>query len=227
MKSALKFLFARGIANHPIKWIITLGFAFVMLAAEFLWMVPQGEEDFLLSKMMFNYVIQLTPIIIMILLNSETAGNRAIRAFPCAKAMYTRAIPFFSGILSCGLTAVFVLLYAAGVLFMGESPVQISEMIVVSFPLMILYSLICGIAPLFRFGVLIMIYVPLLLNVVIAFLPISKDILYNGTGLPLWAAVLIFVGGAVASVAISCVANSIIYKKANFKSAMMNTVTAK
>lgn len=227
MKSALKFLFVRGILTRPVKWMITVGLTFVMLAAEFLWMVPQGEEDFLLSKMMFNYVIQLTPIIILILLNSETAGNRAIRAFPCAKALYTRAMPVFSGILSCGTTAVFMLLYAAGVFIMGESPVQISEMLVATAPMMAFYSLIGGIAPLFRYGMLMMIYLPMMLNFIPLLFPISEDILVNGTGLPMWMAALIFIGAAAASVLISCAAGSIIYKHASFRPIVMNTIVAK
>lgn len=227
MKSALKFLFVRGILTRPVKWIITVGLTFVMLAAEFLWLVPQGGEDFLLSKMMFNYVIQLTPLVIMIFINSETAGNRAIRAFPCAKALYTRALPVFSGIISCGTTAVFMLLYAAGVLIMGESPVQISEMLVATAPMMALYSLIGGIAPLFRYGMLTIIYLPMMFNFLPILFPISEDILVNGTGLPMWTAALIFIGAAVVSVMISCASNSMIYKHASFRPIAMNTIAAK
>lgn len=227
MKSALKFLFVRGILTRPVKWIITVGLTFAMLAAEFLWLVPQGGEDFLLSKMMFNYVIQLTPLIITIFINAETAGNRAIRALPCARALYTRALPVFSGIISCGTTAVFMLLYAAGVLIMGESPVQISEMLVATAPMMALYSFIGGIAPLFRYGMLTIIYLPMMFNFIPLLFPVSEDILVNGTGLPMWAAALIFIGAAAASVLISCAVDSVIYKHADFRPAALNTAAAK
>lgn len=227
MKSALKFLFVRGILTRPLKWMITVVLTFAMLAAEFLWLVPQGEEDFLLSKMMFNYVIQLTPMVITIFINTETAGNRAIRALPCAKALYTRALPVFSGIIYCGTTAVFMLLYAAGVLIMGESPVQISEMLAATAPMMAFYSLAGGIAPLFRYGMLTIIYPPMMFNFLPILFPISEDILINGTGLPMWAAVLIFIGAAVVPVMISCASNSIIYKHASFRPLAMNTIAAK
>lgn len=228
MKNALKFLFVRSIRIHPVRWIITTVLALAMLAAEFIWMVPQGEEDFLVSKMTFTYIVQIIHIVIMIFINAETAGNRSIRAFPFAKALYTRALPVFSAIISYGTAAVFLLLYAAGVLIMGESPVQISEMITVMIPMAFAYSLICAIAPIFRYGMLIMFYIPMwLIFAFVIFLPKNENILRSGIGLPMWAAVLIFICAAVVSVVISCIANGIIYKKASFRAGVVNNMAVK
>ncbi|MGN1422079.1 MAG: hypothetical protein ACI4XA_01760 [Oscillospiraceae bacterium] len=217
MKSALKFLFDRSFVKHPLRWAISTALSVAMLAAEFIWIVPKGEEDFLLSKLMFVMFMGFIPLFIMLFIGTEIAGSRFVRAVPFAKALYTRAVPVFSGMISYGGAAVFLLLYTAGVLIMGESAVQAEEMLSIMALTMPLYTLICGIASLFRWGVLCMIYLPFMYNLSVIFLPGSSEFLTNGLGIPLWAAALMFVGGAAASVAICCIVNSAICKKLSFR----------
>lgn len=226
MKSALKFLFIRAFKGHPLRWALTTALTVVMLAAEFVWIVPKGEEDFLLSKMMFVMVMGLIPSIIMLFIGTEIAGSRFTRAIPCAKTLYTRAVPVFSGILCYGSAVVFILLYAAGVMIMGESAVQITEMLSLMAGMLPLYTMIGGILVMFRWGVLAMIYLPFLLSISTVFIPAAGGLLLNGFGLPMWAAALIFVGGAAVSVGISCIVSGVIYKRLSFKAQAETSIAA-
>ena len=217
MKSALNFLFIRAFKGHPLRWALTTALAVAVLAAEIIFIVPVGEEEFLFSKMIFIIVLGLIPSIIMLFIGAEISGSRFVRAVPFAKALYTRAVPVFTGILCYGSAAVFMLLYAAGVLIIGESAVQTTEMLTLTAVTMPLYAIIGGILSMFRMGVLFMIYIPFLFSISMYFIPEVDKLLLNGFGLPLWAAVLIFVGGAAASAAVCCIVNSAIYKKRSFK----------
>lgn len=220
MTKGLKFLFKRG---FRIIWldiaciVMTIG----LMVLLFCFHGEMGTEDYLICKVAPHFCTMLFVMLSGIFLCTDIVGNRVMRSAPISKSMRLYSIPIYNTILPFGISAIMNLVYLAYILIAGLDIINFSDMLIISAALTGVMTIFSTIGMNFSFGMLLMIYayIPLFA----ANLFISDSIWENGFGLPLWAALLIYLGVAAASSGISFVVARLFYKYGNFKPLMQQT----
>lgn len=220
--SGLKILFNRWF-SHKIMLIFSLVFFVGMLTAVMLLHAEPGvnddyEDNYLMCKVCGLFPMIFGALISTIFVSAAVTGNRFMRSIPAAKCLYTKSVPVFGTILSFGWGIATNIVYAAFILISGRDICNISDMLLMSAVIGIICTIWSTLMLSSRTGVIlgILCYLPCLL-VMGAVHALPEKITYEGFGLPVWAAALIFCGALLLGAAAAAVIAGISYYKVNFK----------
>ena len=218
----LKYLFKRTFC-HKIAALITLIIAVGMMAAVMIFHEPLGaDDDYLMCKLCAHLGSCFFLMVSYIFLSAELNGNRAVRAMPFIRSLRLKAVPIYCAILDIGSTALINLIYSVYILVSKQELSNISDMIVVSLPVLFCYTVLGIVAMNINYGSILMIYLYLPIGGTGFFL--SDANWRDGFGLSVPVAVIIYAVTAIACVALACVIARLFYYKAEFK-AMPQTNT--
>ncbi len=221
MIKGLKFLFKRG---FRIIWlnitclVLTIG----LLILLFCFHVPIGEEDYLICKMFPQFCVFLFVMLSGIFLCTDIVGNRAMRSAPMSKAMRLYSIPIYNTIVPFGFATIMNLIYVVYLFIAGLDLVHLSDMLILSAVITGVMTIFSTIGMNFSFGMLFMIYAYIPLFAANLFL--SDNVWEYGFGMPLWAALLIYLGVAAVSSGISFIIARLFYRYGEFKPLMQQTM---
>lgn len=215
----LKYLCRRGL-NVP-RIIVPLILAVAMVAVVIIFHEEMNTEDYLICKMSLSFVSLIGIMMISIFLWADVSGNRMMRSSPISKELHTFSLPVFSSLLNMGSILLTVFPYIIFVLVTGLPVIHISDTLVAAAPVLAWCTFSVAIAVQMRWGMLILIYsyIPLML----CFFFFGDERWAGGFGLPLWAAVLIFLGGWVLATVISFIVCKLHYNKCDFKAMQQTT----
>ncbi len=209
----LKFLFKRGF-SHVVLNIISLVLIAGLLVGIVLAHEPVGAEDYIMCKISAHLGVMLAVIFNLMFLCSDITGNRLMRSAPISKQLRCFSIPTYCSILGGG-TLLVNIFYAIFCIVSGLDMSHLSDMLIVSSPLMLCLIIMGTIAMNINYGMILAIYMVLPLCGVLPALP--GDVWEFGFGLPLWAGALIFVGTLIVSVVGAFAIARAFYVKADFK----------
>ncbi len=220
--SGLKFLASRW-ASHKIVLIITLVLFAGMMAAVIVFHTDPAayddpDADYLMCKLC-GLIPMITGVMLPgIFLSAEVSGNRFIRAIPAAEKLFRRDIPLFGLALNLGWGLLSNGVYAAFILISGRDSCNISDMLLLSSVIALIYTIGAGAFLSSRAGAALAIlsYLPFLpYMAVLGKLP--EKIKFEGFGIPVWGAALIFCGAYVLGTVISAVISGACWRRGNFR----------
>lgn len=215
----LKFLFKRGF-RHTVLNIISLVLISGILTAVVLAHEPVGAEDYIMCKVGAHLGLILAVIFNFFFLCGDVTGNRYMRSAPFSKQLRCFSVPTYCIILGGGGTVLVNIFYTIFCIASGLDMSNLSDMLIVSSPLMLCFIIVGTISMNINYGMLLAIYMVLPLTGVFFVLP--DDVWEFGFGLPLWAGMLIFVGTLAGSIAAAFILALLFYKKADFKPIQQN-----
>ena len=215
MMNGIKYLFKRTFC-HKIAVLITLIVAVGMMAAVIIFHEPLGaDDDYLMCKLCAHLGSCFFMMISYIFLSAELNGNRAMRAIPFIRSLRLKAVPIYCAILGIGSSALINLIYAVYILVSKQELSNISDMMIVSLPVLVCYTVLGVIAMNINYGSILMIYLYLPLGGTGFFL--SDQNWRDGFGLSVPVAVIIYTVTAVLCVTLAFVIARLFYYKAEFK----------
>ena len=218
----LKYLFKRTFC-HKIAVLITLIIAVGMMAAVMIFHEPLGaDDDYLMCKLCAHLGSCFFLMVSYIFLSAELNGNRAVRAMPFIKSLRLKDVPIYCAIMGIGSTALINLIYSVYILVSKQELSNISDMMIVSLPVLFCYTVLGIVAMNINYGSILMIYLYLPIGGTGFFL--SDANWRDGFGLSVTVAVIIYAVTAIACVALAFVIARLFYYKAEFK-AMPQTNT--
>ena len=212
---AMKLLFSRYI-RHRVLLLCSALFFVGMLTAVMLFHADPGspdseQGDYLMCKMCGLFPAMFGVAVPSVFLAQETQGSRFLRAVPFAEQIYRTGIPLLCAGVTFFWTAVTDIVYSAFILISGRDIANISDMLALSAVVGLVFTIAscCGLT--IRHGgyVFILYYLPFVL---IMSMGRRNDFL----GLPLWGALLIFIGGSAAGLAACLAIARLAYAKGNF-----------
>ncbi|MCI5667850.1 MAG: hypothetical protein MR291_03685 [Oscillospiraceae bacterium] len=212
---AMKLLFSRYI-RHRASLLCSAVFFVVMLTAVMLFHADPGspdseQGDYLMCKMCGLFPAMFGVAVPSVFLAQETQGSRFLRAVPFAEQIYRTGIPLLCAGVTFFWTAVTDIVYSAFILISGRDIANITDMLALSAVVGFVFTIAscCGLT--IRHGgyVFILYYLPFVL---IMSMGRRNDFL----GLPLWGALLIFIGGSAAGLAACLAIARLAYAKGNF-----------
>ncbi len=217
--SGLKFLASRW-ASHKIVLIITLVFFAGMMAAVIVFHTDPAayddpDADYLMCKLC-GLIPMITGVMLPgIFLGAEVSGNRFIRAIPAADKLFRRDIPLFGLALNLGWGLLSNGVYAAFILISGRDSCNISDMLLLSSVIALIYTIGAGAFLSSRAGAALAFLSYLPYMAVLGKLP--EKIRFEGFGIPVWGAALIFCGAYVLGAVISAVISGACWRRGNFR----------
>ena len=215
MMNGIKYLVKRTFC-HKIAVLITLLVAAGMMAAVIIFHEPLGaDDDYLMCKLCAHLGSCFFVMVSYIFLSAELNGNRLMRSTPFSKSLRLKSVPLFCSIMGIGSTALINLIYAVYILVSKQELSNISDMIVVSLPVLLCYIVLGVIAMNINYGSILMIYLYLPLGGTGFFL--SDKNWREGFGLSIAPAVLIYIATAAVCVILAFVIAKLFYEKAEFK----------
>lgn len=212
---AMKLLFSRYI-RHRVLLLCSALFFVGMLTAVMLFHADPGspdseQGDYLMCKMCGLFPAMFGVAVPSVFLAQETQGSRFLRAVPFAEQIYRTGIPLLCAGVTFFWTAVTDIVYSAFILISGRDIANITDMLALSAVVGFVFTIAscCGLT--IRHGgyVFILYYLPFVL---IMSMGRRNDFL----GLPLWGALLIFIGGSAAGLAACLAIARLAYAKGNF-----------
>lgn len=212
---AMKLLFSRYI-RHRVLLLCSALFFVGMLTAVMLFHADPGspdseQGDYLMCKMCGLFPAMFGVAVPSVFLAQETQGSRFLRAVPFAEQIYRTGIPLLCAGVTFFWTALTDIVYSAFILISGRDIANISDMLALSAVVGFVFTIAscCGLT--IRHGgyVFILYYLPFVL---IMSMGRRNDFL----GLPLWGALLIFIGGSAAGLAACLAIARLAYAKGNF-----------
>lgn len=220
--SGLKLLASRW-ASHKIIIIITLVFFAGMMTAVIAFHTDPAayddpDGDYLMCKLCGLIPMIMGVTLPSIFLSAEVSGNRFIRAIPAADRLFRRNIPLFGlllnlvwGLLSNGV-------YAAFILISGRDICNISDMLLLSSVIVLFLTIGVGVFLSSRTAAALAFFAYLLfLPYMVVLEKLPEKIKYEGFGLPLWGAALIFCGAYALGTVISAVISGACWRRGNFR----------
>lgn len=213
----MKLLLSR-YARHRAILIVSAAVLAVCLAAVMIFHADPGSPDNDPGDYMICKLCALVPMVLcadlpFVFMAQEFQGSRFMRSVPGADRMYRRSVPLFCSVVIFAWTLLANIPYAAFILLSGRELVNISDMLVLSSAMVMLFSVIACCMLSFRVGayMVILFYVPVTIagGVFSAF----RDII----GLPLWAAALIFLGASAAGLGANFIISGLTYSRCNFR----------
>ena len=211
----IKYLIKRTF-NHRIAVTITLVIAVAMMAAVMIFHEPLGaDDDYLMCKLCAHLGTCFFVMVAYIFLSAELNGNRAVRAMPFIKSLRLKAVPTYCSVMGVGWTALINLIYSAYILISKQELSNISDMLLVSLPVLLCYIVMGVFSMNINYGSIMMIYLYIPIGG-IGFL-ISDKAWSEGFGLPVGYAVLIYIAVAIVSSVLAFVIARLFYEKSEFK----------
>ncbi len=210
----LRFLFKRGF-SHVVLNIISLVMIAGLLVAVVLAHEPVGAEDYIMCKIGAHLGIMLGVILNFMFLCADITGNRLMRSASISKQLRCFSVPTYCIILGGGGTLLVNIFYAIFCMVSGLDMSHLSDMLIVSSPIMLGLIIMGTIAMNINYGMVLAIYMMLPLYAVFFVLP--DEVWEFGFGLPLWAGALIFVGTLIVSVVGAFAIARAFYVKSDFK----------
>lgn len=210
----LRFLFRRGF-SHVVLNIISLFIIAVILLAVVLAHEPVGAEDYIMCKVGAHFGLMLSVMFNYMPLCAEITGNRLMRSAPFSKEFRCFSVPTYCIILGGGGTLLMNIFYAIFCIVSGLDMSHLSDMLIVSSPLMLCLIIMGTIAMNINYGMILAIYMVLPLTGVLPALP--SDVWEFGFALPLWTGALIFGGTLIVSVVGAFAIARAFYAKSDFK----------
>lgn len=212
MKS-IKYLFKRGF--RPIRTSILSVFAVAMPVLVMVFHENAASEDYLISKIALNFGTMVMHMALVMLLCTETTGNRLIRSAPISKELRTFGIPMFNIILGVSAAAVTLLPYTIFIFASGLPLSHLSDTMIVT-AVMIFFFIILGTVALhLRYGMVLLIYAYIPVCGLMFFL--SDDQWNNGFGMELWLSAVISGALIAAAMATAFIISRLFYKHSDFK----------
>ncbi len=216
MKSARLLLYCLS------KWKIAVIIAYVCViaavAAECVFHVPVGKEDYFISKTVLIMACQLVVVISVPIVSASITSSRAVKSFPMASELYTKGLTLFSAVICAGTALVGVGAYSVFMLITGAEGAgsAISDTFILAAVCVSPEIILLPVLMQTNYGFIAGMYLAMpdmwLLAIVASF--ITED---NGFGLPAWAGIAIFAGSVAVSMAVGYVLSVTTYKRLNFK----------
>lgn len=220
----LKFLFRRGF-RHIVLNIISLAIIAGLMAAVVLAHEPAGSEEYLMCKIGAHLGVMLSLILNPVFLCSEVTGNRLMRSAPFSKQLRCFSVPMYCIILGCGGVLFIDAFYAIFCVVSGLDMSHLSDMLIVSAPLMACYVVMGTVAMNMNYGMLIVIYTTFPISIMIFLM--SGNSQDYGFGLPLQGSALIFAGALIVSIVAAFAIARAFYAKSDFKPLPQAAIYAK
>lgn len=220
----LKFLFKREFC-HTVLNIISIVFMLVMMVAVVIAHEPVGAEDYIMCKVGAHLGVMLSVMFNLILLCSDVTGNRLMRSAPFSKQLKRFSIPAYCVILGGGRTVLINIAYAIFCIVSGLDMSHLSDMLIVSSPLMLCLIIMGTIALNINYGMILVIYIIFPVMGLVSAIP--SNAWEFGFGLPIWAGALIFVGTLAVSIAAAFIIGRIFHEKVDFKPIQQNATYVK
>ena len=213
----LKLLINR-YTKHRIMLLVSVLLMAGMLAAVIIFHADMGAEstesgDYMLCKIMALFPVVIAADLPVIFMAYETQGSRFMRATPCAARMYRVDIPVFSALTTFAWFSLEVLAYSVFILVTGRDIANISDILVPAAILGFVFTIVMCCLLTLRYGTVafFVYYLPVL---------VVMDIfgaMDNGTGIPLWLAVVLYFAAFGAGLGVSALIAGLAFTKGNFK----------
>ena len=210
----LRFLFRRGF-SHVVLNIGSLVIIAGLLVAVVLAHEPVGAEDYIMCKIGAHLGLMLGVMFNFMFLCADITGSRLMRSVPFSKELRCFSVPTYCIILGGGGTLLVNVFYAIFCIVSGLDMVHLSDMLIVSAPLVLSFVVVGTIAMHINYGMILACYMVFPLMGLCFAVP-SRAWEY-GFGLPLWAGALIYFGTLIVSAAASYILSRVFYKKYDFK----------
>lgn len=191
-----------------------------MLAAVIIFHADMGAEstesgDYMLCKIMALFPVVIAADLPVIFMAYETQGSRFMRATPCAARMYRVDIPVFSALTTFAWLSLEVLAYSVFILVTGRDIANISDILVPAAILGFVFTIVMCCLLTLKYGVAAFLsfvyYLPVLVVMNIF------GAMDNGTGIPLWLAVVMYFVAFGAGLGVSALIAGLAFTKGNFK----------
>lgn len=213
----LKLLINR-YTKHRIMLLVSVLLMAGMLAAVIIFHADMGAEstesgDYMLCKIMALFPVVIAADLPVIFMAYETQGSRFMRATPCAARMYRVDIPVFSTLTTFAWLSLEVLAYSVFILVTDRDIANISDILVPAAILGFVFTIVMCCLLTLKYGVaaFFVYYLPVL---------VVMDIfgaMDNGTGIPLWLAVVLYFVAFGAGLGVSALIAGLAFTKGNFK----------
>ena len=213
----LKLLINR-YTKHRIMLLVSVLLMAGMLAAVIIFHADMGAEstesgDYMLCKIMALFPVVIAADLPVIFMAYETQGSRFMRATPCAARMYRVDIPVFSTLTTFAWLSLSVLAYSVFILVTDRDIANISDILVPAAILGFVFTIVMCCLLTLRYGAVafFVYYLPVL---------VVMDIfgaMDNGTGIPLWLAVVLYFAAFGAGLGVSALIAGLAFTKGNFK----------
>ena len=213
----LKLLINR-YTKHRIMLLVSVLLMAGMLAAVIIFHADMGAEstesgDYMLCKIMALFPVVIAADLPVIFMAYETQGSRFMRATPCAARMYRVDIPVFSTLTTFAWLSLEVLAYSVFILVTDRDIANISDILVPAAILGFVFTIVMCCLLTLKYGVaaFFVYYLPVL---------VVMDIfgaMDNGTGIPLWMAVVLYFVAFGAGLGVSALIAGLAFTKGNFK----------
>lgn len=210
----LKYLFKMGFRHTLLNVLGMVILGCIVLASVFAH-EPLGSEEYIFCKTSMHVAVMITSMINLMFLCADITGNRLMRSASISKQLRCFSVPTYCIILGGGGALLVNIFYAIFCIVSGLDMSHLSDMLIVSSPLMLTLIIIGTIAMNINYGMVLAIYMMLPLCGVFFVLP--SDVWEFGFGLPVWTGALIFVGTLVVSVVGAFAIARAFYIKSDFK----------
>ncbi len=219
--TGLKYLFRRSCSPVRMGIPAIIGVAILVIAMVF--HEPIGSEDYLICKLMAHVGSVFVVMFAGVFLSAELSGTRLMRSSPISKELRTFSIPMYNIIMGTGLTVLVNLIYVIFVFATGQDVMHISDMLIISAPLCVIYTLLGTISMHITWGMLFMIYGYIPAALLLGFVPHTAW--ENGFGVDIRASLLIYIGAVVVTAVLAFVISHICYKKYDFHAMQQNATS--
>ncbi len=211
----LKFLFKSWI-KMPFFFWFSIIFSAAFLVLPFVLHEEVGSEDYLAPKMFLFFPSMFMSELGLICGCRDIAANKLVRSFPIAKELYTRSVPAFVMLITLGISAVSVGAYFIFLGIIGAEAVQFSDVLIIGAIICFSQLLVSSFLTTMLGGGVLAVYFVAAPMVAITVMD-SKNLTHSGFGVPVWAAVLIFVAAAAAGTVLLFAISARRYKTLNVK----------
>lgn len=214
MRDIYRFLFTRLFGRTAGRTIFLCVMMLLGVGAAFVPFDGKGSDEYLLGVMICGYIPLFVCCLAFMLVSADVSGNRLMRSCPAAKALYTRGLTGACTLL-CAVCAALTLGTRAAVTAVSGGDMSVLSDLMLELSLSFVLAAFVPLISMIRYGMIALIYLPMFEMLNAMFL--SKDIMDNGFGAPIWAAALIMAGSIAVSAALSTVLCRLSYAKMNFK----------
>lgn len=117
--------------RYPGAAIIFIVFELGLTSLSFIFSEPLGSEDYLMPKLFLFYPGILMSAIITISMYGDLGANKAVRAMPIAKKLFTRSLPMLISIMIIGIQTAVMIAYFVFLGLRGEVINHFSDTLVI------------------------------------------------------------------------------------------------
>lgn len=212
--TGLKYLL-NSLKMQKLAWISAAAFA-AFSALPYVLSEPFGSDEYLYPKMALFFVPASLECIVMVLLSLELNGNKAVRALPISRELFTRSLPILQIIMCYGLPLV---LMGGYMLFLGAHGCgvrEFSDTLIIGAVICFLTLLVSTLFENVQLGGLSVVYL-VVLPVIGASELLPQKLKSEGFNIPLGAAISAFALSAVLSSAFCFWQSKVKFTKSNVR----------